>query len=469
MTYNSTDIFSKKIYLGCLILFAAVLFALTFYAGNFSCSQDQTVYQYIGKVVSEGQVVYRDVFDHKGPVTYFWYALGSVISTLWGVWLLNFILLIEILLLTFKLLLRFTKPWIALGIIVFVFSSLNYIHGIGNTETLSLLPLTLFLDIFCAYMQKRTLNKKDGILLGICLALPLLIKPTHLIIPATLGLYALFVGYKRRDINTLKQISLPALLTFTTIMSSVLFYFAYHHALSDFWDSYILFNLSYAKQQATWQRQLQAVRSFFVQPVFIVPFIGLFIFIFKKPPKILLPVFLTFIATFLVTIAPGWWEEFFRHYLIIIFPLSCLLLAIEINVINRKRQFFFLALLSILFIYNSSELFHNHYGKTSASQEHFSIILKQEIPPDTPFLDLTYSQGRLFLLSDRNSYSKYPFRWGIRKRIAQDLETKGPPLYITLQKDSQSILSYFKLPPYNVVYEDPRSLYILLKRKDDTQ
>ena len=47
----------------------------------------------VGKTLKHGAVLYRDVFDHKGPVLYFLYSIAAFISenTYIGLWLLEII------------------------------------------------------------------------------------------------------------------------------------------------------------------------------------------------------------------------------------------------------------------------------------------------------------------------------------------------------------------------------------------
>ena len=55
--------------------------------------RDSGVFLYIGSRLLEGEIPYKDIWDHKGPVIYFINALGLVIGSgsSWGVWSLQYV------------------------------------------------------------------------------------------------------------------------------------------------------------------------------------------------------------------------------------------------------------------------------------------------------------------------------------------------------------------------------------------
>ena len=54
---------------------------------------DTNVFHYVAAVMAKGGAMYRDTFDHKGPLLYFINYLGLKISYYSGAWLLKFVLL----------------------------------------------------------------------------------------------------------------------------------------------------------------------------------------------------------------------------------------------------------------------------------------------------------------------------------------------------------------------------------------
>ena len=54
---------------------------------------DANIFYTAGKAMMNGQVLYRDVFDHKGPLLYLVYGVGWLLhrTGFWGVWGLSLI------------------------------------------------------------------------------------------------------------------------------------------------------------------------------------------------------------------------------------------------------------------------------------------------------------------------------------------------------------------------------------------
>ena len=83
----------KAIVVFCLLVFA-FFFSLQDVTSIFSHRvnySDSGVYQYIGSSLLRGEVLYRDNFDHFGPVLYIINALGFAIAKIHGVWLIDFL------------------------------------------------------------------------------------------------------------------------------------------------------------------------------------------------------------------------------------------------------------------------------------------------------------------------------------------------------------------------------------------
>src|SRR5690349_17265741 len=69
-------------------------------------SRDSGVFLYVGWRLLNGDIPYRDVWDHKPPLIYFIDALGLTLAphSLWGVWFLQFIFIFFTLFFIYKLL-----------------------------------------------------------------------------------------------------------------------------------------------------------------------------------------------------------------------------------------------------------------------------------------------------------------------------------------------------------------------------
>src|SRR5512145_2493400 len=100
----------REIIIPALVSLAGTIVAL-FPAnpGNMTLpSRDSGVFLYVAWRFLNGDIPYRDVWDHKPPLIYFVDALGVTLTphSLWGVWFLEFIFIFFTLFLIYKLLNR---------------------------------------------------------------------------------------------------------------------------------------------------------------------------------------------------------------------------------------------------------------------------------------------------------------------------------------------------------------------------
>ncbi len=97
-------------------------------------SRDSGVFLYVGWRFLNGDIPYRDVWDHKPPLIYFVDALGLTFTphSLWGVWFLQIIFIFFTLFFIYKLLDKSSKSTLALAGTVILTSGLLTILEKGN-------------------------------------------------------------------------------------------------------------------------------------------------------------------------------------------------------------------------------------------------------------------------------------------------------------------------------------------------
>ncbi|MBQ9929527.1 MAG: hypothetical protein IJO72_01925 [Oscillospiraceae bacterium] len=211
----------------------------------------------MGKSILHGIVPYQDLYEQKGPVLYFMYAIAALISdkSFIGVFMLEVV--------TFGLFLYFSgkiaqiylgKSPMAYFIIVFLAAlipiSPAFSHG-GGCEELCLFMLTYSLySVLLALNEKRLLTFREAFVNGIFAAAVLYIKFT--IVGFYMGLAAFVLMWYLSDGFQWKAL-------FTTIgqfllgagaLSAVVFgYFAIHGAVGDFMEVYFYNNLNLYPQE----------------------------------------------------------------------------------------------------------------------------------------------------------------------------------------------------------------------------
>jgi len=211
----------------------------------------------MGKSILHGIVPYAQLYEQKGPVLYFMYAIAALISdqSFFGVYLLEVV--------TFGLFLYFSgkiaeiylgKTSLVYFIIAFLAAlipiSKAFAHG-GGAEELCLFMLAYSLySVLLALHEKRTLTFREAFINGIFAAAVLYIKFTilgfYIGLAAFVLLWYLCDGFKWKELF----ITIGHFLLGVGALSAVVFgYFFIHGAVDDFMQVYFHNNLNLYPQE----------------------------------------------------------------------------------------------------------------------------------------------------------------------------------------------------------------------------
>jgi hypothetical protein len=234
--------------------------------------RDSGVYLYTATQILEGRVPYRDVWDHKGPLIYYIDALGlwAGQGSLWGVWLLEALLLWCAALLGYAVMRQaFGNIGAAFGSLLWL-AALPFLSGRGNHTEEYAIPLQ-FAAIYLFWRSEEGRLFLYLFLTGIAFALSFLLRPNNVGVPLSIAILVALracrnSGVGRSVAARLKRPtldSLPASL-FTAYAALILgaaviglvtvIYFAASGALRDLADAAFRYNLIYSSAQSFHER-----------------------------------------------------------------------------------------------------------------------------------------------------------------------------------------------------------------------
>ena len=209
----------------------------------------------VGRGILHGLVPYRDLYEQKGPLIYFLFALAGQISesSFLGVYLLEGFCFAWFLYLGGRIaeILSGRKgaflPSAAL-LAVLIPVTPAFSHGASAEEFfLPVLALGLYL-VLKAMHEKRPLTDRQGFALGLCAAAALWTKYTFCGLYAGLAsavlIWYLFTGKTRR----LARLILFFLLGCLSLSAAVIGWFAVKGALPELWQAYFVNNLTHYSQ-----------------------------------------------------------------------------------------------------------------------------------------------------------------------------------------------------------------------------
>jgi len=255
--------------IGCF-LYAALL--LLFCTRNsplfvFQSWIDPNIYMDTARAMTKGTVLYRDVFDHKGPLLYLVFIVFSFVSkdTMAGLYLLQSLTLGITLLYLYRMALLFVPKsasfWICAVFPFFLLNNLVYFQGGGSAEELLLPCFMGGLYYLCASFRNRSKGipmegRKEsvqagaffplGIFSGIVLAVKL-----NLTVFFIVGCGFLFFSFLlRKDWKLFFQALWRYFAGILIAILPCIFYIAVTKSLSDFFEVYVKFNWMYSSPSA---------------------------------------------------------------------------------------------------------------------------------------------------------------------------------------------------------------------------
>ena len=302
------------VYLVCL---AVALIFMFFFGLNspihtFNPFCDFNWYVTMGRGILDGKVPYRDLFDHKGPITYFVYAFATIFPNYqFVVWVLEVLCISLFLFFCYRIARKFLTPWLCLVVIplMMMVLSTNFCRLLNASCVEEFcLPifgygLLCFLDFI---MDHRQVSWQRSLAIGICFGILFWVKYSMLEFFLVPMLIWLFSNLLRRNFKQLILSCLIMLGGLLVITLPILIYFLANGALGNLFEVYFKLNLgSYSgdysgltEQQMFVRKWKNALQVFGLGAYFIVFFfVGIVCFVVQnwkqKSGWILLVVVLT--------------------------------------------------------------------------------------------------------------------------------------------------------------------------------
>ena len=208
-------------------------------------SRDSGVFLYVAWRLLNGDVPYRDVWDHKPPLIYFVDALGIAVTpdSLWGVWALRFLFIFFTLFFTYKLLDQEFGMYAALAGAITLTSGLLTVLEKGNvTEEYALLFQALCFWMFLS-AWKRDFPLRSSFWIGVLGGLAFNFKQTTIGIWITYTLFLLAIRLIQKKFPLKDLLSLLAGWLVPSVV--LILYLASQGALIDYWEQAFLYNFIY--------------------------------------------------------------------------------------------------------------------------------------------------------------------------------------------------------------------------------
>ena len=211
---------------------------------------DSNIYFTVAKAMVNGQVLYRDIFDLKGPYIFFVYSLGVRLcdTSFIGIYLIEVICCFLVLFFTYKIVRLYTKTSIITDLVIVclslgVYSTFEFVFG-GCPEEL-LMPIyvaTLYFGLK-AIKESRPTNCKEAFIVGMLAGLVFWTKYTLCGIFLGFALFILVEAVKNKEWKKLRKVIAAFLGGFAVTTVPVLLYFVISSDLGVLFKNYFYDNL----------------------------------------------------------------------------------------------------------------------------------------------------------------------------------------------------------------------------------
>ncbi|RYD79850.1 MAG: hypothetical protein EOP53_08980, partial [Sphingobacteriales bacterium] len=228
-----------------IVITAALLICYLYFPPNDPPFDDPQLFKYFGMAIQKGKIPYRDFFDHKPPLIYFFNYVGVLLGN-YGIYLLNtlFVLLAALKFLQLNIQFRIPFPFVLPVLFCLLLKHPNYSFGGNFTREYSTL---LILIAFCCLLGK---SRYKMFWTGLTASLVFFFQQEQLLILVPFigaALYEVFIEQKWRGVYRS-----AASLTAGFLIPCVLIfgYFLLNNSLTQFLDSAFAFNFRWYTVQA---------------------------------------------------------------------------------------------------------------------------------------------------------------------------------------------------------------------------
>ncbi len=233
-------------------------------ANRQAISRDSGVFLYTGWRILQGEIPYRDIWDHKTPGIFYLDALGLALDadSLWGVWGLEWLFVCAATILLFLLVRRLfgaLSAMVSLSMVLFVLADL--LAG-GNLTQLPALPFQAGGLWLALKLTRNPEESRTWLWLGVLTACTVLFRQNSIGIFVAAAAWMLIWAALHRKPAPILGAALNGLAGVLIVALPVVLYFAYHSALADLWDASFLFNFYYASEGGV-QERIAALASGF--------------------------------------------------------------------------------------------------------------------------------------------------------------------------------------------------------------
>jgi len=434
---------------------------------------DSGVFHYIGWRILNGDIPYKDVWDHKPPVIFYINALGQSIidHPRWGIWVLELIFLFFTFFIAYKIIKQHFGTYSAIVSIMLGFITLPFlIHGGNFTEEYAMLWYFLALLLFVS----KKFNKNSILrwfLIGVLGGLAFFTKQTTIGLWIAIFVYITYSRLRDREIlSWFRQIG--SMISGALLIAGIIVvYFLAHDALREFWDAAFAYNFFYSSDITQLAYRLRpllvGIKPLVATGIFQLSLLGFGIGLLslnrlKNGEKTQTPLIIVLLVDFpievlLVSVSGQYPTMYYMTLLPVLIMLVSIFIhqlfsLIVLNNSNLKQRFVLLVIIMVSFIWSTIYDYRNEVDSLSHMKSTIIIDYIKENSDADDYILGWGAESFLNYFSERESPSRYVYQFPLYRasyaneaRVNEFLDaiiTKRPKLIIDNKRPDAPIFDF---------------------------
>jgi hypothetical protein len=446
---------------------------------NKVAAYDPGVFIYSAKQMLGGGLIYKDIFDHKGPVLYLANVAGLVLldGDLTGIWLVDLLALLTAAAFAFKVTVILAGKRNGLLAAVYMLLLLAALEPGDSTQFYALPFICISLYLLVKNMSGNIRFKPRTVVpIAACFTLTLLLQPNLVTLWCGFGIAVLFKLIYEKEYAYLLNITATVIITVALVLSPFLIYAIHNNVLDDAISCYWTFNRTYSHAtpasiaSGVYYSAINLEKGHAILPIFF--YIASIAINFKNlsNKSLHLSIIVSFILTFVL--GCGLSGRNYPHYSIILLPLICLMTGYSLDAAERfgvKKWYLILTIAVLSWRLVALQCFYLYSAYKPDQPLNDSVAFIKDNSKPTDYIAVVGNDSQLYYLTGRKSSSIYHYTApildnnnrdnGMQKRFIYDLERHRPTLIIIKTADYQTVpnfISGFLSSGYSrLIYQDP--------------
>ena len=461
---NDRKIDYKKIFVSLLILL--FLFIITFIVAMNSplnifkksgvSAIDSSVFKSIAFFMSKGFTVYKDLFDHKGPLIYIYNYIGMFISYYKGIWLIEFVSILVTFIYLYKISRLFCgKIYSVISTSIVGSMFFLYFQGGNLTEEYALPFIAISTFIFLDWFLNNRTSTFRLIACGLSFGAVLMLRVNMVTCWFVFCIAVLIKTIIEKKQKNLLNFILYFIIGMLIIVVPIIIWLLKIGAFNDFINDYLIFNFMYTDDISIynkWSTLLYFINNF---NVLIALSISVYNAVNKKDiPSIAYLIY--FVLSFLFISMSG---RKFLHYGMLLIPIMIYPFAIVMKEVERlsKKNKLVLMLPILLLSYNVIPTWID--GIDSAIKDYDAYVSESNLEFPEPvnsivkiiednsskddYITVYGNQNIYYVLTKRLTASKYSYQYPIYRvndkisdNYFDDLSRNNPKIIVDTLHDN---------------------------------